>query len=106
MFYKQGKKAEVDFCHEKSPSSHGFFTTNQIFALCCSACKFMLFITFWRREFPINHKPSKGENKHEKQKVEPLPVRHCCHLSVYDGIVIAASWRSATRIASFEERVS
>ena len=43
----------------------------------------MLFLTFWGREFPINHKPSKGENKHENHKVGTLPVRHRRHLPVH-----------------------
>jgi hypothetical protein len=66
----------------------------------------MLFLTFWGREFPINHKPSKGENKHENHKVGTLPVRHRRHLPVHDVAAIAASWRPASRIASLEERVS
>ena len=61
---------------------------------------------FWGHEFPSNHKPSKGENQHENHQVGPLPVHHRCHLPVHDDATIISVRRPATRIASFEERVS
>ena len=47
---------------------------------------------FWGHEFPSNHKPSKGENKHEKLEVGLLPVCHHRHLPVHDDAAIIAVW--------------